>query len=273
MDVEVLQNIPPWDWPEDAGTIFLGLLGDTQATSSHRLLAAELAGDYTVINDDLADALLTIVRSDAETEEMRGTAAISLGPALENADTMGFDDPDESLLSEDVFHHIQQSLHDLFFNTALSQEVRRQILEVSVRAPEAWHPAAVRTAYESNDDAWQLTAVFCMRFIRGFEEQILEVLHSNHPDLHYQAVRAAGNWGMEATWTHIVALLTEAHSDKDLLLAAIEAVANIRPHEAATVLAPFSDSDDEEIADAVFEALLMVDILVEDDEDDDEEIF
>ena len=34
----------------------------------------------------------------------------------------------------------------------------------------------------------------------------------------------------------------------------IEAVASLRPHAAAEVLAPLSNSDDEDIADAVFEA-------------------
>ena len=46
-----------------------------------------------------------------------------------------------------------------------------------------------------HDEAWRLTAVFCMRFIRGFEEQILEALKSQHPDIHHEAVLAAGKLG------------------------------------------------------------------------------
>jgi hypothetical protein len=274
MDLTILKDIPPWDWPRDAGTQFLECLRDPQAEASDRLLAAELAGDYTVINDALAEALLAIVRRDDEPDDMRSTAAISLGAALDHADMMGFDDPDDILISEDVFHRLQQSLHDLFLDADVPQDVRRKILEVSVRAPQAWHQEAVRAAYFSNDDNWCLTAVFCMRFIRGFDDLILEALGSDNPDLHYQAVCAAGNWEVDAAWAHVAALVTTAHTDKDLLLAAIDAIATIRPHEAIEMLVELADSDDEDIADAAFEALGMVEGRAEyDDDDDDDEYF
>jgi hypothetical protein len=53
------------------------------------------------------------------------------------------------------------------------------VLEASVRAPQDWHLDAIREAYSSTDEAWSLTAVFCMRFVRGFNEQILEALESS----------------------------------------------------------------------------------------------
>ena len=270
MHLAILKDMPPWDWPRDAGRRFLEYLRDPQAEASDRLLAAELAGDYTVINDALADALLTIVRSGDEPDDLRGTAAKSLGAALDHADTMGFDDPDDILISEDVFHKLQQFLHDLFLEADVPQDVRRKILEVSVRAPQVWHEEAVRAAYGSDDDKWRLTAVFCMRFIRGFDDLILEALDSENPDIHYEAVCAAGNWEVDAAWAHVAALAAAAHTDKDLLLAAIEALANIRPHEAIEILVELADSDDEDIADAAFEALGMVEGRAEYDDDDDE---
>ena len=52
-----------------------------------------------------------------------------------------------------------------------------------------------------------------------------------------------------------------------MLLAAIEAVAGIRPHEAAGILHDLTDSDDEDIVNAVFEAAAMAEGLSgEDDE-------
>ena len=45
-----------------------------------------------------------------------------------------------------------------------------------------------------NDESYRLTAVFCMRFIQEFAEQIVEALESETPDIHYEAVCAAGNW-------------------------------------------------------------------------------
>ncbi len=110
MDLKTLKDTPPWDWPEGAGKMFLEILRDDQADESDRLLAAELAGDFTVINDDLVDALLSILLSGVESEELRCKAVISLGPALEHAETDGFEDPSDVPITEQTFHMIQESL-------------------------------------------------------------------------------------------------------------------------------------------------------------------
>ena len=268
MDPKTLNDIPPWEWPEGVGEAFLGILGDDQADESDRLLTAELAGGFTVINDELAEALLTIVRSGGETDELRGKASISLGPALEHASTMGFEDADDMLLSEGVFLEIQQSLQELFLKADVPEGVRRRILETSVGAPQDWHRDAIREAYSSDDEAWRLTAVFCMQFVRGFDDQILEALDSDAADIHYQAVCAAGSWEVDAAWPHIAALVTSDETDKPLLLAAIEAVASIRPEEAPEILGDLTDSDDEDIVEVAFEALAMAEGPTEDDDDE-----
>jgi hypothetical protein len=268
MDLKTLMDIPPWEWPEDADKMFLGILGDDQADESDRLLAAELAGDFTVIDDELAEALLSMIRSSDETEELRGKASISLGPALEHADTMGFEDADDILLSEEVFLEVQQSLRELFLDAHVPQDVRRRILEASVRAPQDWHRDAIRAAYSSGDEAWRLTAVFCMQFVSGFDDQILEALDSNDPEIRYHAVCAAGDWEIDAAWPHVAALVTEDEIDKPLLFAVIEAVASIRPEEAPGMLGALADSDDDEIVEAVFEALAMAEGSTEDEEPD-----
>lgn len=75
-------------------------------------------------------------------------------------------------ISERTFRRIEKSLRELYMDAQIPWEVRRRILEASVRAPQDWHESAVRSAYASGDDASKLTAVFCMRFVRGFDEQI-----------------------------------------------------------------------------------------------------
>ncbi|MEN8182411.1 MAG: hypothetical protein ABFS46_07730, partial [Myxococcota bacterium] len=90
MDLKTLKDMPPWDWPKGASKMFLGILRGDEADESDRLLVAELAGDFTVINDELVDVLLSIVRSGEAPEKLRAKAAISLGPVLEHADTDGF---------------------------------------------------------------------------------------------------------------------------------------------------------------------------------------
>ena len=145
--------------------MLLDILRDDCASEPDLLLAAELAGDFTVVNDELVDALLSLLRRGDRSEEVRGRAAISLGPVLEQVDIDGFENPDELQIAERTFQVIQESLARLYRDPEVPKEVRRRILEASVRAPQDWHRDAIRAAYSSDDEAWRLTAVFCMRFV------------------------------------------------------------------------------------------------------------
>jgi len=109
-----------------------------------------------------------------------------------------------------------------------------------------------------------------MRFVRGFDGQILSALNSENPDVRYEAVCAAGAWGVDASWPYVSALVRSKTTDKQLLLAAIEAVACIRPQEAAELLADLIDSADEDIVEAAHEALAMAEGSLGDDDDEDE---
>ena len=274
MDLKILLDMPPWDWPPDAGRVFLKILTDRRAKASDRLIAAELAGDFTVINDDLAEALLAIVRNAGEPEQLRARAAISFGPALEQADLGEFEDPDDVPITEPMYRNIQDSLQKVYFDAGTPKEVRRRILEASVRAPEPWHQDAIAQAYSSGDKKWMLTAVFAMRWVRGFDNQILAALESANTDIHYEAVQAAGNWELDAAWDHVVELVNDPDTPKPLLLAAIGAVGSIRPTEAGVILVDLADSDDEDIAEAADETMMMAEgaaAYEDDDEEEDEE--
>jgi hypothetical protein len=270
MDLHQLQSLPPWEWPEDARDAVLSVLRDEGASDDDRVVAAELGGDLTIVDDELADALLSSAARADRSEAVRSRAAIALGPVLEEADGVGFDDPDGSAISERTFQAIRARLRQLYSDAAVPKEVRHRVLEASVRAPEDWHAGAVRSAYASGDEAWRLTAVFCMRFVRGFDDQILEALGSEDEDIHYQAVLAAGSSEVDGAWPHVAALLEPGRTPKPLLLAAIEAAAAIRPDEARERLEGLVDSDDEEVAAAVEEALAMADLSAAEDEDEED---
>ncbi|HWM29768.1 MAG TPA: hypothetical protein VNQ14_15010 [Woeseiaceae bacterium] len=255
MDLTTLAAMPPWDWPTDTKDVLLGALRNEGADEADRCLAAELAGDLVVMDDEILDALLAVVSASDESETLRGKAAISLGPALEQADLEGFGDPDDLVISESAFRRAVQSLRKLYLDTALPADVRRCILEASVRAPQDWHADAIRTAFASDDPAWKLSAVFSTRWVGGFEDQILESLTSENEDIGYEAVHAAGRWTIDAAWRHVAGLITGGTASKDLLLAAIEAAANIRPDEAGAILVGLTEADDEDIVAAADEAM------------------
>ena len=257
MDIQTLNNIPPWDWPENADEFISKVLREKNAPASDRVLAAELAGNHVVMNDNMGDLLLTIIQDKDEPEELRAKAAISLGPALDYANMMEFDDPDDILLSEEAFHKVQKQLQDIYQDADAPKELRRMALEASVRAPMEWHKQAIQEAYRSNDQQWLLTAVFCMGYVKGFDDQILESLKSENPDIFYEAVCSAGNQGVKEAWPYVKEIITGEGLDKPLLIAAIEASIHINPFESVDILSELSLSDDEEIAEAAEEALAM----------------
>ena len=280
MDLTRLARFPPWQWPPDIGSTLLEVLRDRTANESEHLLAAEMAGEIVAINDDLAGGLLSIVGDAAASEELRARAALSLGPVLEQMDTDGIGDlpglDDDSFdappISEHTFHRIQQSLHARYLEDDIPKEVRRRILESSVRAPADWHRDAIRKAYSGGDRDWRLTAVFAMRFVSGFDDEIVASLDDPDEEISYEAVNAAGAWEVDAAWPHVSALLTAPATDKVLLLAAIEAAGAIRPREAEPLLAELIDSDDTDIADAADNAMMMATSPFDDDFDDESEL-
>jgi HEAT repeat protein len=271
MDLKDFLEIAPWDWPKDAGKTFQNALTNKSVKESDRLIAAELAGDLVVLNDRLADALMAVVGDSDESEKLRATAAIAMGPVLEQSDTDGFDDPEDIPISERTFRNIQDLFRNLYADDTVPKEVRRRILEASVRATEDWQKEAIADAYSTGDREWMLTAVFCMAYVRGFDDQILEALRSTDPEIHYQAVIASGNWELDASWPHIVTLLDDERTEKPLRIAAIGAIGSIRPLEAREILVDLSDSEDEEIAEAAEEALLMSRTDFEEDDEEAEE--
>lgn len=270
MDLTTLEDTPSWAWPAETKDVLLATLRNEGAGGAERCLAAELAGDLVVLDDEIVEALLAIVSARGESEALRGQAAISLGPALEHADLEGFEDLDDMVISESTFRRIIELFRRLYEDPAVPAGVRRYILEASVRAPQDWHVDAVRAAYASDDPAWKLSGVFSMRWVQGFEDQILEALESENEDIEYQAVCAAGVWGIEAAWPQVAALLTGGTAGKDLLLAAIAAAPSIRPDEAGVILADLTDADDDDIVEAAYDAMA----IAEPDDDefwDDEE--
>jgi hypothetical protein len=269
MNLDNLQNVPAWQWPEDAGSTILKVVIDPRASEPDRIAAAKLAGDLVVMNDRLAEALLAIVRNDEESDQLRGRAAISLGPVLEQASTEEFagefEDPDAVPVSKHMYHEIKESLCQLYTDERTAKEVRRRILEAAVRAPEDWHRSAIKAAYASGDGDWMLTAVFAMRWVPGFDDEILEALNSTDLAIHCEATQAAGQRELDAAWPHVVRLVNDPTTPRPLLLAAIEAVGNIRPREAGAVLIDLADFGDAEIAQAADEAMGLAESLISDD--------
>ena len=257
IDLTTLKDTPSWEWPEETAATLLDILRGDRSSASDLLLAAELAGDVTVIASSGGRAAL-----DPAPRRQTGGRTRPGGdlwdrcsswqiPRVRRPPDYGADVPGDP--------GTPRALH------GRQRPPERAAADPGglSACPRNWHRDAIRAAYGSGDETWRLTAVFCMRFIPGFEEQILEALASPNPDLHYEAVVAAGNWGLDAAWPHVAALVASRKTPK---LLAIDAAASIRPHDALELLGDLADSDDEDIADAVHEALAMAQEHSVDDE-------
>lgn len=258
MNIHELNETGPWEWPGNASEIIFSALKDRTAGLDERLLAAELVAEPTVMNDDIATYLMAIIKTGEEDEDLRCQAAISLGPALEYGDIMEFDNPDEIVLSEDLFMNIRNQLRDIFQDHSFPVEVRRCVLEAAVRSPMEWQEEEIKKAYEQDDDNWRITAVFCMGYAGDFNTQILDALDDQNPDIFYEAVVAAGNCGIQEAWSYVKPLLATDDTEKSLLLAAIEASANINSEEAIDYLTEYTDSEDEDIEEAANDTMSRI---------------
>ena len=181
---------------------------------------------------------------------VRARAAISLGPASD-ADIQRFEEPEYSSIGERTFAKIKASLRALYTDGGVPENVRRGILEASVRAPQRWHEDAIqpRTPAATSPDRGLRHAL-----IPGFNEEIVEALDSDNEDIRTKRSsrpEAPRQW--LAPWPRVVALVPSRKTPKHLLLAVIEAVASIRPPEAPEILDDLLDSGDEEYVAAVEE--------------------
>ena len=271
MDISTLAELAPWDWPEEAAEAIRAALESNDTPAEERELAAEMAGELVVMDDEMAGSLLALLRRADLPDELRGAAALALGPCLEECDTVGFEEPDETTISKQTFERVLGALRELYHDESEATEVRRRALEASVRAPQDWHPEAVRAAHASDDPDWRLTALFCMEYIRGFEPEILAALDSDNEEQLYHAICAAGAWEVDGAWKAVRAVALDDSADPELRIAAIEALVGIRPAESREVLGDLLDDNDEEIADAAGEAMAMAESFAEfaDEEDGD----
>ncbi len=282
--LEKLSERDPWDYPESADAdIDAGLQSDE---ADVRRLAISLAS--TGVEPHRLETLLKIAQGDKE-PELAAAAAIALGPALEES---YLDDPGESgegvfgpddapTISPALYRKLRDGLRALHDDTARPLLVRRRALEAAVRAPEAWMTEATRAAYAAPELEWRSTAVFCMGYLQEFDDAILEALKSDEAPIKFEALRAAGERELAAAGKEVLRVAGDPEADKDLRLAAIEALESLDVPGAEELLEDLVEKADDELAEAAEAALEErsissfgvddLDDLEDEDEDEDGE--
>jgi len=91
----------------------------------------------------------------------------------------------------------QGTLRRLYLDAATPELVRRRVLEGAVRLRRPWQEKATAAAFRSEEEPWRITAVFCMGFLGGFDDEIVKAFASGSAPLRLEAIRAAGQRGVK----------------------------------------------------------------------------
>ncbi|MCP4664295.1 MAG: hypothetical protein GY856_53605 [bacterium] len=270
-ELDFLSRVGSWEWPENARERILE--GLDSPDPALRRAAVEVVDD--IMDDELAGEVLEILDSDPD-DELRSRTAIALGPALEECcDEADWDDSMvDAPLTMARYREIEDRLKSLYHDASSPKVVRRRALEAAIRSPQPWQEGAVRSAYAGDDPEWRATAVFCMAHLPGFDDEILTALGSDDPGVELEAVRAAGQRGIEKAAAALFDRAASEATERSIRLAAVEGLANVRPPGAQELLTSLSESDDEEIADVAEEALeeFLVWEMAEAEMDEDSEL-
>jgi HEAT repeat protein len=236
-----------WDWPDwGYDAVIAGLKSE-----DNELQELALESAMEAMDEEIGNMVLKMLQGDGR-EQVRAQAALALGPALEEC-TMD-DDPDpelvEPIFTRALYQRIQRVLRSLYYDPGVPKLVRRRALEASAHAPLPWHQGAVRSAHLSGDDEWQLTAVTCMGFIPGFDNQLIEALETGSPALRYEAVCAVENARLADAGPYIRTIACDENAEQELRIAAVRAIPNLSIDNASALLQRLAGSKDKVISEA-----------------------
>ncbi len=214
------------------------------------------------IDDELTDELERMLHEDPD-EEVRARVPISLGPALELCYTELDDEgrlppPDfynMAPLSQAVYDRLVETLRRVYLDGTTPELVRRRVLEGAIRSPQPWQKKAVAAAFRSGKEPWQITAVFCMGHLRGFDDEIVEAFESGSEQVRFEAIRAAGERGIKRLGRPLLALAADPAADPDERVVAIWALPNIEAAGTLELLDTLSADPEEAVAEAAEDAL------------------
>ncbi len=233
-----------------------------------RVRFATLADISDEVDDEIAGEMERLLRED-ESDDVRARAAIAFGPTLElcsyELDDEGRLPPpggyDDAPLTQEAYDRLTETLRRVFMDGANPELVRRRVLEGAVRSPQPWHEKAAAAAFRSDEEPWRITAVFCMGYLGGFDDEIATAFESGSELVRFEAIRAAGNRGIKRLAGRLLALAEDPAADLDERLAAIEALPNMEHPGTFELMDELCADPDEGIARAAEEALEEVSML------------
>lgn len=248
------------EWPRDSDEILLEIINNNKISMRTRQEAIEFASDLAVVDLKVVRAFCTIIKNSEESYELRSSAISGLSDILAEVSSpeyqaeIKFVDPNEDIIKISDFDEVRQLLQQIFYNKHEIPEIKRRALEVSATLPDIWHSEAIKEAYADGDVAWRLTALYCMRFVDGFEKEICQELLSRNADMQQYALIAVKMKKIASVWPQVRGIIEAERINEDVFYAALEAGIAINPQAMPEILTSLSDFDDPDWQDDVLAA-------------------
>ncbi len=203
------------------------------------------------------EELLTKSQRDPDLD-VRTRAISTLGHYIMDAEIELFNDLDneERALSDGDIQRVVDFLFDTAQNSQLSVDERRYSIEALAFLDEPEVDDLVDWAYSQNDPRYRASAVFAMGRsgnLRWSDEVLME-MHSANREVQYEAVRAAGELGLQEATEDLIRLVRGRGIEKQLRLRAIYSLGIAGDDRAYPVLEELCHARDREVREAAREA-------------------
>ena len=186
----------------------------------------------------LAEKLLLMLHDDP-VAAVRAEAASALGMFVYRGELEELD--------EELHHRIEDHLLRVTGGED-EKQVRRNALEALGFSGRSEVPDLLRSAYTSGDNEWLISALFAMgrSADQSWEADIKRMLRHGNGDVQFEAVRAAGELGLESTRRILLDLLEDEVQEFEVRAAVIWSLSQIGGDEVRETLETLQDETDDD---------------------------
>jgi HEAT repeat protein len=203
------------------------------------------------------EELLTKSQLDPDLD-VRTRAISTLGHYIVDAEIELFNDMDseDRALSESDIQRVVDFLFDTAQNVQLSVDERRYSIEALAFLDDPEVDVLIEWAYAQNDPRYRASAIFAMGRSGNprWTDQVLMEMHSANREVQYEAVRSAGELGLQEATEDLIRLVRGRGVEKALRLRAIYSLGEAGDDRAYPVLEELCHARDREVREAAREA-------------------
>lgn len=203
------------------------------------------------------EELLTKSQHDPDLD-VRTRAISTLGHYIVDAEIELFSDleNDERALGEGDMQRVIDFLFDTAQNPVLAVDERRYSIEALAFLDDPEVDELIDWAYGQNDPRYRASAIFAMGRSGNLRwtDQVLTEMHSANREVQYEAVRAAGELGLQEATEDLIRLVRGRGVEKALRLRAIMSLGEAGDDRAYPVLEELCHARDREVREAAREA-------------------